>query len=499
MYTYQDFIAETDKTVAISQAINEHMKSDDYQTALIADEYDHHKNTTINNYVRTIFSIAGEEIEDFTAANNKVASGFFRRLNTQRCVYSLGNGVSFTNHVEKRRDEDGTVRLVDTTKEKLGVRFDNDLKVAGYKALIHGVSFGFWNVDRLHVFPLTNFVPLWDEENGVLRAGIRFWQVDPDKPMMATLYEEEGSTRYKSESGDTSSFVPIDNRPIPYRTIRAVTKADGEYVVGEMNYGSLPIVPLWGSDLHQSTLVGMREAIDSYDLIRSGFANDLSDCTQIYWILENFGGMKMEDMVQLRDKLRITHFITADTDNGKITPYTQDVPFKAREAYLDSLRASIYEDFGGLDVHAVQAGATNDHIEAAYQPMDENADDFEFQLIEFIQQILKLLGIDDVPIFDRNRISNESERTTMVLAAAEYLDEETILHKLPFITVDEIPDILKRKDEELAGILDSDVNIDGGDAPAPNDAAMRSIGTMNRTIRNKRTGIIGAYQGVTDV
>ena len=48
-------------------------------------------------------------------------------------------------------------------------------------------------------------------------------------------------------------------------------------VVGEENYSALPIVPLWGSRLKQSTLVGNRQAIDSYDLVYSGFADDLRD------------------------------------------------------------------------------------------------------------------------------------------------------------------------------------------------------------------------------
>lgn len=497
MYTYQDFENDIkeDKAAAVGKAIREHQQSDLYSTAKIADEYDHHRNVTINNYVRTIFSAFGEEIDDFTASNNKIASNFFRRLNTQRCVYSLGNGVSFTKHIEKYTDEDGIERLVDRTKERLGNRFDADLKKTGYLALIHGVCFGFWNVDRLHVFPITEFAPLWDEETGVLRAGVRFWQVDRKKPMMATLYEENGYTRYKSDSGNESGFEAIDRRPQAYRKLTARTVADGDYVIGEMNYGSLPIVPLWGSDLHQSTLVGMQEAIDSFDLIRSGFANDLSDCTQIYWILENYGGMKMEDLIQLRDKMRITHFIPSDTDNGKITPYTQEIPYEARKAYLDDIRAGIYEDFGGLDVHAVQAGSTNDHITAAYQPMDENADEYEYQLIEFVQQILSLLNIEDTPIFVRNRISNESERTTMVLAAADYLDEETILRKLPFITIDEVPDILKRLEiENMARLEDEEERGGGnisnteGNAPAPKNAAAESIGSAS-------IGTIGAYEG----
>ena len=45
-------------------------------------------------------------------------------------------------------------------------------------------------------------------------------------------------------------------------------------------------------------------------------------------------------------------------------------------------------------------------------------------------------------------ISNQKEQTDMVLSAADYLDDETVLSKLPFITVDEIYKILSNRDVE---------------------------------------------------
>lgn len=448
MYTYQDFKEEDNVIRGVTNAITHHTNSEMYKIALSADEYDHQRNETINKYVKTIFSLAGVPVEDFTASNNKLASNFFHRLNTQRCTYLLGNGVSFSDNKTKRKNEEGIEITVDTTKEVLGDEFDTDLKSIGYYSLIHGISFGFWNIDKLHVFPLTQFVPLWDEENGSLRAGIRFWRIDKSKPMIAILYEEDGYTKYKSKSEVGMDFEEMT----PKRTYKLsvnVTEEDGEEVIGEENYSSLPIVPLWGSRLHQSTLIGMKEKIDSFDLIRSGFANDLTDCAQIYWILENYGGMSQSDLDKFRDRLKLTHMATADTSSGgRVTPYTQDIPFAARKEYLDEIRAGIYEDFGALDVHTVEAGATNDHIDAAYQPMDEEADDFEYQVCEFIQRVLDLIGIEDTPVFKRNRISNESERTQMILSAANYLDDETLLQKLPFITVDEVANIMAKKFEE---------------------------------------------------
>lgn len=452
LITFQDFEEATDKKAFIGRAISNHLLDPMYLTARSADAYDRQMNETIYNYVQTIFTLTGEPIEDFTASNNKIASNFFHRLNTQRNTYLLGNGVSFANGG-------------DTTKEKLGNKFDSDLKKAGYFALIHGVTFGFWNVNRLYVFPLTEFVPLWDEETGALRAGIRFWKLAHNKPVIAILYEEDGYTKYRSKSDNGYDFTEVQAKKA-YKTIIQHTDADGDAVIGEENYSQLPVVPMWGSRLKQSTLVGMKRSIDSFDLIRSGFANDLSDCAQIYWILENYGGMSDTDLARFRDRLKINHIAVADTEGGKVVPYTQEIPYAARKEYLDEIRSGIYEDFGGLDVHAVDAASTNDHLEAAYQPLDEEADDFEYQVVEFVQQILSLIGVEDTPTFKRNKISNEKEQTDMILSAADYLDDETILNKLPFVSVDEVQTILSKKDEESMDRFTTEKTTEGDDGEA---------------------------------
>lgn len=451
MLTFQDFqrLGPQNITEFVARAIAEHKSSDLYKMAVEADAYDRQLNTTITNYVQTIWSSSGEAIEDFTATNNKIASNFFHRLNTQRCTYSLGNGVTFAE------DDNGRV------KQALGQKFDTRLKTLGYYALIHGVGFGYWNYDQLYVFPVTEFVPLWDELDGSLKAGIRFWQIDNDKPMIAVLYEVDGYTKFTTATeqevgtgterriviGNGITFKEYEPKRGYKRKLKS-TKASGDEVVGYENYSELPIIPMWGSQLHQSTLVGMKHSIDSFDLIRSGFANDLSDCTQIYWLVENCAGMTDEDLARFRDKLKIQRIAEVGTgeDGAKVTPYTQEIPFAARQAYLNDIRAGIYEDFGALDVHAVNANSTNDHLEAAYQPMDENADDFEYQIIEFVQRLLAVAGLgENTPVFKRNRISNTKEQVEIVLSEAEYLDEETILKKLPNITPDEVKAIIEQR------------------------------------------------------
>lgn len=437
--TAEDMRAAASPEAFARDAVERHMQSELYRNAVAANEYYRQRNVTINRFVQKIFSCTGAEAEDFTASRLRIASNLFKRLNVQRCMYSLGKGVSFVDC----RDESGE----DVTKEGLGPRFDDDVKAIGLYALIHGVSFGFWNLDHIDVFTADGFAPVWDEVSGALVAGVRFWRIDPQHAWNATLYEEDGYTHMAAQGAGSLDFAATGEKQAYKVTYRSVP-ADGlALAVDSENYSRLPIVPVWGSDAHQSTLVGMREGIDAYDLIKSGLANDVRDCAQVYWLVSGAAGMQPEELDEWRARLSLTHIATAD-DDQEVTPYTQDVPVASRRDVLAQLKADIYEDFGALDVHTVAAGATNDHIDAAYQPMDEEADEFERHIREGIMDLLELQGIVDTPVFTRNRISNVREQVETVALEAQWLDEETILRKLPNVTPDEVAKILEKRNAE---------------------------------------------------
>lgn len=459
--TYQDYEKANDTSTFISDAINRHKTSDAYDIALVADEYDAQRNITVNEYARLLYSMRSEvkedgtvksyaaRTEDFTASNNKLASNFFHRLVTQRVQYSFGNGVSFVQPNENT--------LEDVTKKALGEGFDECISDAATYAVLHGVSFVFWNVDKAHVFKFTEFVPLWDEFTGELRAGIRFWRLDSSKPISATFYREDGYSQWRS--GADGKFMPLDKNGsetnaevvMAYKTTVAYVPADGESViVGEENYGSLPIIPMWASRLKQSALVGMRAHIDAYDLVKSGFANDLQDCATVYWIVKNAMGMSNSELAEFRDRLKLEHIAKVDgMDGAEAVPYTQEIPYQARQALLKELRDGLYEDFGALDVHTVAAGATNDHIDAAYQPMDENASEIERWAAKCIRRLLDFaIEGSDEPIFTRQRISNQKEQVDMVVQEAQWLDTRTILQLLPNISPDQVSAILEAIDSE---------------------------------------------------
>ena len=454
MITYQDYERAENKLKWLRNAITTYRNSEEYKRAVEEEEYMAGRNVEILKMMRIIYDMAGLPAEDFTKHNIKVRNRLIHRLVTDRCSYSLGNGISFAS--KKKEIVGGETRTVDRTKKMMGPKFDRMVKRTAYWALANGTSYlyvhrGFNKPDwQYTLFKKTEFLALYDEETGALRGGVRFWSLDWGKrPITAVLYTEAGYEKYRTEEGKYGIMsLVLKEKLRPYIETVEESEAYGEEVTGAESLTMLPIFPMYSGENKEGALGNMKDKLDAYDMILSGFANDVVDIPQVYWLISGAMGMSEGDKRQLLDRLILQHMAVVDGENSKIQGYTQDIPVEAREKSLKLLRNQIYEDWGGFDVHTIEAGSTNDHIDAGYQPMDEEADDFEYEVIELVQQILAMMGVEDTPLFKRNKVSNQKEQTDMVIESAPYLDDQTILEKLPFITVDEVDAILQRKDAE---------------------------------------------------
>ena len=464
MKTYQDLLEVVEDQSKLKDfiiaVINEYKTSDAFKSAEKGIAYDRQKNTTIMRYEKMLYTMSGKAIPDYFSANHKLASSFYNRFNVQENQYLLGNGVIFEN-------EDTKDRLCTKTKA-----FDTRMQKLGKIALTQMVAYGFWNLDHVDIFEPIEFVPLYDEEDGSIKAGIRFWQIASDKPLRVTLYEMDGYTEYIKRKTDASLVEYKPKRPYVLKT--HTTQVDGTEIYDGENYPGFPIVPLWGNQDHICKIEAWQPKIDCYDLIESGFANDVDDASLIYWTLTNCGGMDDIDLAQFIQHMRTVHAAVVNGEEGgaQAEAHTIDVPSEARETYLTRLEKDLIKDAMALDTEAIANGNTvATAIRAAYEPLNNKTDDFEYCVIEFIQGILELAGMEDDPTFKRSTIVNQTEETTMVLSAAQYLDDETILEHLPFISTDEVQDILDRRTKEEANRfindnIDEDNNDDEGEVNA---------------------------------
>jgi hypothetical protein len=317
--------------------------------------------------------------------------------------------------------------------------------------MAQGRAFGFWNLDHLEVFGFADtetdpgFCPLHSDETSELMAGIRFWfkrDIENKEVFRCTVYEADGYTDYiKIGAEDGKEYKPKR----PYITKIEKTEAGIENEIYE-NYSKIPIVPLYANDTHESELVGIQESIDCYDFIKSGLANQIDDLEGIFWMIKNNGGMDDTDLASFIQKLKQ---LKANVVDEEATPTTVAVPFEARAKMREILREDIYEDFQAVDVKSLSAAQkTTQEIQAAYQSQDNKCDDFEYLVIEFIQNILTLMGIDDNPSFVRNKVVNQTEQTTMILQAANYLTDEMVIKKLPFLTTEEAEQVISDRDKQ---------------------------------------------------
>lgn len=428
--------SEKERMDFILSARKDHKDSKEYLLAKDADLYYKHQNPTIMNYQKYIYNQMGKAVPDIWSANNKIASNWYNYFTVQAVQYLLGNGVSFKE---------------ESTKEKLGKKFDKVVQDLATQAKNASVSFGFWNYDHLEMFTLLEFVPLYDEEDGTLKAGIRYWQVDETKPERMTLYELDGYTDYIKRP-DKDMEVLHEKRA--YTQIVQKSEVEGEKIYDGENYPTFPIVPFYNVN-KQSDLVGNRGTLDAYDLVASDLVNNISEGDFLYWVLQNCGGMSAEDDARFIEQLKLTHVAHADGDGegSEIQAHKVEAPYQGNAVTLEKLEKQLFKDFMALKVEDISAdNVTNDQIEAAYEPLNQKTDLFEYQVTDFIEKVLELAGIDDAPTYTRSQMSNRSETLDGLLQCAEYLDEEYMTKKILTLLgdADMIDEVVKRKIEETA-------------------------------------------------
>lgn len=422
MKTYQDLLEvgqdEQKRVEFVQAAISDHESSALYRIAKDADAYYRHENPRILRLQKYIYDVLGRQVPDPTAANNKIPCRYYFYFVTQAVQYLLGNGVNFSNP---------------STAEKLGDSFDYDLQNLATKALNGGVAFGYWNLDHLEVFPIyggngeVSFVPLYDETNGYLMAGVRYWCIDATKPLRATLFEADGYTEYIRPSGEEMQILTPKTS---YIKIVRKSEATGTEISDGGNYPSLPIIPLYNVN-RQSELVGIRNTLDAYDLTLSGLVNNVDEGNLIYWIIQNAGGMTDADDQRFVERLKTLHVVHTE-DQEQVTSHSVEASFQPSRETLEELRGRLFEDAMAVDIKEISSGGadTATRIRSAYEPMNLKSNLLEAQVSAFIQRLFDLLGLKDKPTYTRDSIVNRTEEIQTLVQAAEHLSDEYITKKI---------------------------------------------------------------------
>ena len=439
--------------------IDRYKSSTDFLTGLEANAYFRGENTQIMSkemlkadVVKAITKdetgrpVVRKTLNNKSVVGNRISNNFLYRFIVQQNQLLLGNGVTLGN---------------DELKKKLGRAFDTKLQETGEDALLHGVSWGYWNYDHLEFISsvkdaYSGFVALCDEMTSRPMVGIQFWQIDSDKPMGVRLFEIDGVTilRYRG-TGDEANATIVEKKRA-YKT-KIAKDASGEHVIGESNYPILPVVPLCANSEKRSEFThNIKSKIDLYDRIMSDFGDNLERANDVYWVLNNFGGTT-DDVIEMIDQINkikaVINQSNAVGGGATAEPRTIEVPYAARSTALELLKKSLYQDYMAMDMDEISGGSlTNVAIQTATSNMNLKADRFEWQCFDFVQNILILVGAkeDDLEsiTFNRRNVTNNTETIQNIYTCRDDVTLEWALRNNPMINPDDVEEILNQKAQE---------------------------------------------------
>ena len=432
MLTYNDLQLYTDEQERIDfikRAINDHEASPMFHTGVIAGEFYRNKDSELEAQKNYIFDASGRAIEDTVSPNHKLTANFFYLFTTQLVSYLLGNGVSFDKP---------------EIKDKLGGSgFDYAVQQIAAYAACDGEGYGYF--DGTKIMPLCYacklngdepyLVPLKDENDGKIKAAIRYWRLTPDSPLRATLFELDGLTEYKELVDDKNNPTGVLAEYKPkqkYKTTTVTTELEGTRDIDDdsESTANFPIIPM-GFICGQSSITGNIGLLHAYNVILSDMANGV-DMNTTYWKVKNADGMdKKDDNALLYDIFR-THVIH-EPEGVEVNKDEVSMRSAEYQAVLASLEAILYDKFQAVRVANIGAGSkTTVEIKAAYENLNLRCDEFEKYVAKFIQGCLTVAGLDpNEPFhFKRPNNINQSEFVQLIMSAAPIIGEDVALKQI---------------------------------------------------------------------
>ena len=423
MKTYQDYEQSQNKINFILDAINDFKGTLDYSRALTAKLYFEGENSEILSRRKMFYGKDRKAREDLFKANNRIPSDFFSKIVKQEVSYLLANGLV----------------TEDKIKKKLGKKFDLKLKRIATEACVSKTDWGYAYINNKGEFDMATFdflelVPLFDERTGALRAAIRFYQIDSEKPMWIEFYTEQGVVEFKNYKSKITQVSELK----PY-ILKSKTDITGEVIVGSDNWSQLPIIPLYCNDSKTSRFkTSLKNKIDLFDIVLSDFGNNLEDSQDVYWVLKNYQGQDIEEFLE---DFKYYKSLKVDED-GEATPHTIEIPYEARKVALEILKKQIYDDSMALDTSILAGGSlTNVAIKANMMDLDLKTDDLEAGCIDFCEDIIKLcmefynMNLDYQINFIRNKLIDETETIDNLVKSLSsgMLSIETAMTRNPFV------------------------------------------------------------------
>lgn len=368
--------------------------------------------------------------ENKFAANEKIASSFFRDITDSKAQYLAGEGADI-NAVSGDESDDATVKLV---TDVLGEQIKRHGQACLTDALVFKAGYSYMQVIdgqiRLSYVPYCEVKPYRDRTDALVSV-LRYYKrggceyAEFHTPAMVYAYR----------NGDDGWEFEEEYPQI--KTVKVYGDGTTEVVEGGRGWSRLPWFELWHNNDHTSSLTNAAKTmIRCYDITLSDFANNLIDIQDVFISMKDgYGsGVDWGEQIELLKNFKVGENVEGVT--------TIEVPHVARETLLSMLKADIYAALRGVDVGRISGGnLTNTAIRALYSDIDLWADQAEWHVKDWVRDIVTTaadyLGIA-LPQFKitltRRAIFDDVAQMDAMSRQKGVISDKTIYENHPLVT-----------------------------------------------------------------
>lgn len=314
----------------------------------------------------------------------------------------------------------------------------------------------------------SEIIPIYDNYNKNIIEIIRYYQIDKE-----TIKVED----WTLNGVDTALIKKEKINGVEQETIQALenmlhfetTESYQGKVINTTygNFKSIPFIPLFNNKDKLTDLDEIRDLIDYYNQISSGFIDNINKFQEAVTKLKGFSGDE-KNLKETMAKMKKYKAVGVPQD-GDIEYMVIEIPVEARKVLLDMLKDNIFLLGRGVDPNKLGDGnITNVVIKSRYANLDMKCNTTEKQLKLFYEKFINFINNYNSNNYDttiecnKTLIINTSELITDCVSAidlvvAKILSKQTLMKQIIWIA-----DIEKEKKliEEESKIEQEDLKND---------------------------------------
>lgn len=406
------------------------------------------------------YSEKRSDIEDpLHTADNRIPSNFYKLQVNQKAAYAFTEPVMFDAGGEENN------KLIKTA---LGDSFQKKCKALSVQSSNASIGWiHYWkNNDgkfKYTVVDSKQIIPVWtrDLESELLAVLRIYLDIDEDTGDEYEIYEywtDRESQSFRKKRDEDWDALESHNQYSVIDVDTGIEEYQSTYI---HDFGEVPFIFFKNNDDGQNDLNDIKELIDSYDKVYSGFVNDLEDIQEIIFVITNYGGeasSPIEILKEMKDAKIINVESEGAEDKSGISTLAIEIPVEAREKLLTITRKAIFEQGMAIDPDpqnfgnssGVALGYLYSLLELKTGLMET---EFRVSFNRLIRAILKFHGRSADTIeqtWTRTRVSNDAELADIASKSRGIVSDETIVQNHPWTvdTAKEMERLKKQKEDE---------------------------------------------------